>query len=245
MIKKTLKRLARTLGINVCSTDHLGVEVELDLARLTANDPLRTIFDVGSNYGQTALRFASAFPDANVFAFEPVPESFRRLEEAVGRQPRIKPVNTALGASSGTMLMNLTAHAGANTLLPTRDSTNCISVPITTIDAFVAANAIDSIDLLKMDVEGYEVKVLEGAERTLERGLIRYVFSECVFSPDSASPHASFFEIHQRLEKSGFCFVAFYGEAFVLKDGSSLGNALYALRSKLPSKAAGRISNIL
>lgn len=244
MIRDIVKRLARTLGVNLCSTDHLGVDVELDLARLTANDPLQTIFDVGGNFGQTALLFASAFPEASVFSFEPVPESFSRLQKAVQRQGRIKAFNTALGDKSGSVSMNLTPSAGSNTILPDTSSTGSIRVAIDTVDSFAAAHSIGAIDLLKIDVEGYELQVLKGAEQTIRRGDVRYIFAECVLPMDAQSPHTSFFDLHQSLDQMGYCFVAYYGEAFRLADGCALGNVLYALRSKLPAKASGRILNI-
>lgn len=244
MIKGTLKRIARRFGINFCSTDHLGVDVELDLARLTANDPIRRIFDVGGNFGQTALRFASAFPGAMIFTFEPVPGSFSRLERAVQNHPRIKPFNTALGDTSGSIAMNLTPSAGSNTILPNSTATNRIDIPIDTIDSFAAAHSIETIDLLKIDVEGYELQVLKGAEQILSRGHVRYVFAECVLPTDAESPHTSFFDLHRRLDQHGFSFVTYYGEAFRLRDGCALGNVLYALQSKLPDRASGRIMNI-
>lgn len=244
MIKDILKRITRMCGVNLSSNDHLGVDVELDLARLTANAPLRNIFDVGGNFGQTALLFAAAFPTATIFTFEPVPESFSRLQKAVQRHPRIKPFNTALGDKSGSITMNLTPSAGSNTILATAAATASINIPIDTIDSFVTANSIETIDLLKIDVEGYELQVIKGAEQTLKRGNIRYIFAECVLPMDLQSPHTSFFDLHQTLDQNGFCFVTYYGEAFRLADGCALGNVLYALRSKLPDKASGRILNI-
>jgi predicted O-methyltransferase YrrM len=85
----TLKSLLRRHALNFCGIDHLGVDVEVDLQRLTASDPLRMIFDVGGNFGQTALRFSRAFPSARIFTFEPVTESFRKLKaNLTGRQLR-------------------------------------------------------------------------------------------------------------------------------------------------------------
>jgi FkbM family methyltransferase len=243
-MKDTLKGIARTFGINLCSNDHLGVDIELDLARLTATEPLGTIFDVGGNFGQTALLFAKAFPAATIYTFEPVPSSFSRLQKAVCGHNRIKLFNTALGDKAGTITMNLTQSAGSNTILQSSAATGSVTVTINTIDSFVTTNAIEVIDLLKIDVEGYELPVIEGAAQLIKRGGIRYIYAECVLPKDDQSPHTSFFDLHQVLDKNGFCFVTYYGEGFRLSDGCALGNVLYALRSKLPAKASGRILNI-
>ena len=63
VIKSIMKDGARRLGLYVASADRLGIDLDLDLARLTIDRPVRTIFDVGGNFGQSALRFASAFPE--------------------------------------------------------------------------------------------------------------------------------------------------------------------------------------
>ena len=245
MITAILKWIARTRGVNLASNDRLGVDIELDLARLTTDAPLRNIFDVGGNFGQTALLFASAFPTATIFTFEPVPESFHRLRKAVQRCRQIKPFNTALGDTSGSITMNLTASAASNTILKNDAVVSSVDVPIDTVDAFVTAHSIKSIDLLKIDVEGYELQVLKGADQTIKRGDVRYIFAECVFPVDTQASHTSFFDLHHSLDQKGFCFVTYYSLGFRLSDGCALGNVLYALRSKLPAKASGRIANIV
>lgn len=245
MIKTTLKRIARKNGVNFCSTDHLGVDVEVDLQRLAAYDPIKCVFDVGANFGQTALRFVDAFPSATIFSFEPVPQSFKKLSDAVQAQHRVRPINTAMGDKTGSIAINLAAIPGSNSILLSKSGAGSIDVAVDTVDSFAAANAIENIDLLKIDVEGYELQVLKGAERMLSEGKVRYIYAECVLSPDTVEPHTSFFDLHSVFERYGFCFVTYYGESFRLKDGCALGNVLYALRSKLPAKASGRILNIV
>jgi FkbM family methyltransferase len=244
MSKRFLKSIARRLGVNLSSTERLGMDLELDLARLTANFPLRTIFDVGGNFGQTALRFVSAFPGSTIYSFEPVPTSFERLVKSVKAYPRVKPVNVAIGDVEGKVAMNVTPAAGCNSIKQVLNATESICVNVETIDGFCIKNSILEIDLLKIDVEGYELQVLKGAQRLLDDGKIRFVFAECVFSPNSETPHTSFFDLHQTLDQAGYCFVNCYAQAFDLRLGCALTNVLYALRSKLPSRVPGRVRNI-
>src|SRR5213078_2917150 len=86
---RSLKALLNRLGYTIVSVDHLGVDVELDLARLSAGQAIATVFDVGGNFGQSALRFAAAFPKARVFTFEPVADSYQRLQRAASGNDRI------------------------------------------------------------------------------------------------------------------------------------------------------------
>jgi FkbM family methyltransferase len=244
-MRAILKRFARALGVNFFTNERFGVELPLDLARLTAGDPLRTIFDVGGNFGQTALHFATAFPSAEILTFEPVPSSFSRLREATAHCDRIKLFNLALGETAGAATINLTPSAGSNTLLATNAATGTVAIQVDTLDRVADTHGIRMIDLLKIDVEGYELHVLKGGEQLLREGRVRYVFAECVFATDADSPHTSFFDLHAFLESRGFCFVSYYPESFALRRGVALGNALFALRSSLPESVPGKVRNIV
>ncbi len=239
-----LKSFLRRRGVNVCSTDRLGVDVEVDLARLETEEPLKTIFDVGGNFGQSALKFARAFPRATVLSFEPVPDSFRKLEARTAETPNIQPYNIGFGDEAGLFEIQIQADSQGNTLAPKSSSRGSIKVRLETIDAFAGNKGIDQIDLLKIDVEGFELQVLEGASGMLRAGAVRHIFAECVFAPDTVHPHTDFFDLHRVLSGFGFRIVAFYGESFRLADGCALGNVLFSLRSRLPSRARGKIRNI-
>jgi FkbM family methyltransferase len=244
MIKESLKKCAGKFGVYLASTERFGIELELDLHRLTALDPIRTIFDVGANFGQTACRFASAFPHADILSFEPVPDSFGRLVEATRDNHRVTRFNLALGDVPGMVQMNLTNSPGSNSIVQVGSASKVIDVQVETVDRIADQSSIVMIDLLKIDVEGYELPVLTGASRFLSEGRIRFIYAECVLSPNPEMPHTSFFDLYRVLDQAGFCLVTYYAESFNLRLGCSLGNALFALRSKLPSEAPGRVANI-
>jgi FkbM family methyltransferase len=244
VIDDLIKRTLRRAGVNAVSVDRLGVDVELDLARLTASQPLATIFDVGGNVGQSALRFVAAFPSATVFTFEPVPSTFDRLVEATRHIERIRPFNTGMGDRPGRQTMHLADSSGSNSLVHAGTASGTIDITVDTIDTFADRNGVDAIDLLKIDVEGYELQVLKGAERRLSDGRIRFVYAECIFPPNAGLPHTSFFDLHRVLDAAGFCFATYYAEAFYLARGCAQGNVLYARRSRLPRSAPGGVRNV-
>jgi FkbM family methyltransferase len=244
MIKEVLKRATRKLGLYVASTGRLGIDVELDLARLTLQDPIATVFDVGANFGQTACRFAEAFPGASIFSFEPVPSSFVRLVAATRENRRIRPFNLALGEVPGTARIMFADSAGRNSFVRVPSVLGGMDVQIDTVDHVAAQYSVERIDLLKLDVEGYELQALRGARQLISQQRIRYVFAECVLSPNPEMPHTSFFVLHQFLDQAGFCFVSYYAESFNLRLGCAHGNVLYAQRSILPKTAVGRVRNI-
>lgn len=240
----SLKSFLRRRGINICGTDHLGVDVEVDLQRLTAASPLRTIFDVGGNFGQSAIKFSRAFPEAQILTFEPVPDSFRKLEVNIAGRRGIEAFNHGFGDIAGSFEIQIQPNAGGNTLLGTKSAHGSVEIRLETLDAFASEKGIEEIDLLKIDVEGYELQVLRGAEGLLARGAVRHVYAECVFAPDPVFPHTDFFELHRLLTGLGFCLVASYAESFRLPGGCAMGNVLFSLKSRLPASAPGRVKNI-
>lgn len=226
------------------NVDRLGIDVGSDLKRLAANHQLAMIFDVGGNIGQTALYFAEAFPRATIHTFEPVPETFAQLMSSVKGHENIRAHNVALGASSGVAKMNLTQRSETNSLLGSGGPFGTVDVEMDTVDKFAERNGIDDLDVLKIDVEGYELEVLKGASVLLHQGRIRFVYAECVFAPDTKMPHTSFLDIHEALTRSGLCFVSCYTESFKLEIGCAMANVLYANQARLPKFVPGRVKNV-
>jgi len=133
------------------------------------------IFDIGANIGQTAFNMSASQQAKNlnpvIFAFEPYPKTFHKLETniALNKSKEIKAYNLGLGPEKG--ILHMTQHSPANSggFRMTNDSENSISVPVISLDEFVSEQQISSIDFIKIDVEGFEAQVLNGAKRTLEQ----------------------------------------------------------------------------
>jgi FkbM family methyltransferase len=131
-------------------------------------------FDVGANIGHHSL-FMSRHAD-RVFSFEPFSvvrdEMDRKLNHAAIDNVTIFPV--ALGDRNETATFHppTGANQGTGTLgsnLPDNASSESISVQVVRGDDFFAANQLPPVTLLKMDVEGYETKALEGLRETIRR----------------------------------------------------------------------------
>jgi FkbM family methyltransferase len=194
----------RRLGLDVRRRRPFGVAWDDDLRFYQPR--LDVAIDVGAHCGETALRLVRAFAGVEVHAFEPMPESFRRLEAAVdGRDVRC--VNAAVGAAAGVLAMAegaSTQHAGVYGSGPR------IEVPVTTLDAYAAEAGLAAIDLLKVDVEGHEVAVLQGAMGLLGGGRVEHVLCECEFVRRADEPHGDFHEIFALLAPLGYRVVALY-----------------------------------
>ena len=125
--------------------------------------PPRTIVDVGGNVGYAALFFAARFPDATVHTIEPDPENYARLERNTKRVARIRPANCALGDTRGSLRFFRSVHSGMSSSLVPRPGAIATEVTGTTLDDFLAERGIATVDLLKFDVEGAELRLFRGS----------------------------------------------------------------------------------
>lgn len=141
-----------------------------------------TIFDVGANIGLHATLFSRwAGPMGRVFAFEPVPETYWLLQEtlSLNRCANVIAVHEALGNLQGNATMNLfpQQHSVWNTFgFPNFNGltpTHSVNVMTDTLDHFCMTRHIEHIDFMKVDVEGFEKQVFDGAREMLKHNKIK------------------------------------------------------------------------
>jgi FkbM family methyltransferase len=115
--------------------------------------------DIGANVGMYSLATAQhARSDARIIAFEPHPVTFRRLKFnfSLCRHPGIMAINAALGDHEGKALLS----SGDLSLSSLRGSQNTIEVPVRPLADILGELNVDHVDIIKIDVEGFEDKVL-------------------------------------------------------------------------------------
>lgn len=149
----------------------------LDLWRHLARDA-RTVFDIGANAGIYSLAARAAQPRSAIHAFEPTPELAARLREAV-QWNRIEGLHVHERAVSSRQGYAILTHArgendmneGMNFLGAGPDpALHQTTVPTVALDGFCRDHAIARIDLMKIDVQGHEPEILEGAADLIGRG---------------------------------------------------------------------------
>jgi len=131
------------------------------------------VVDIGAHIGRYTLRAASKA--SKVIAVEPDPSNFRLLESnvALNGLSNVVLVSKAMSSRAGPRLLRRAgrSNTGMSTLLPDSSgreaSSEDIIVDGETLDHLVGAHALSRIDWLKIDVEGHEVAVLEGAPAAL------------------------------------------------------------------------------
>ena len=136
--------------------------------------PGMTVLDIGAHHGlYTLLASRCVGRGGHVYAFEPSPRERSRLRAHVwlNRCSNVKIVPLALGAqdADAELFVVRGAQTGCNSLRPpaVNEPTARVRVKQVTLDGFLRARGLESVDFVKMDVEGAELSVLRGAERLL------------------------------------------------------------------------------
>ncbi len=125
----------------------------------------RTIVDIGANTGIVSLCLHQAFPQAHIYAFEPMPENYALLEHNVKGVPAITPIPYGLGCERTTLAYYLSddpRNFAGGTFYPADGHHGGFhaDLPIVPADEAFAEYGISTIDLIKIDTEGAEYDIL-------------------------------------------------------------------------------------
>lgn len=136
--------------------------------------PGDVVLDVGANIGSYALTAASIAGDAGrVIAFEPDPAVAERIRQnaALNGMTNVTVVASAVGAVSGTLQLHLGDwdSEGSSVYLREAGTPGSVAVPITSLDEYLRDAGIDRVAVVKIDAEGAELDILNGAPHLLSR----------------------------------------------------------------------------
>jgi FkbM family methyltransferase len=156
-----------TIG-DIGTTQSSLVDFYDDVVRLNILDKKKPkIIDVGANIGQFSSAVKFFYPDARIIAFEPDLKVCERYKNNLSRHENVEIHNVGLGAKSHLATFYRSKVSAASSFV--RDPSEFIigqtKIDIKTLDSF----GLFGIDLLKIDVEGYEGEVIDGAKKTLAK----------------------------------------------------------------------------
>jgi FkbM family methyltransferase len=184
---------------------------------VTSKTPI--VFDIGAHHGQSIDYLKTIFPGCKIYSFEPDPESFKVLSRK--ESDRVEVFNIAISNQVGEVRFFKNKISHTNSLykinLDSNDSIRAtkersleksaysdeinreIRVKSTTLSKFIDDHGISHIDLIKIDVQGAEDKVLEGANLSI----ISSIIVEVSFY-DFYEKSTSFMDIEKILTPAGF-----------------------------------------
>jgi len=179
------------IAINFRGRHGLTAAEEALLARIAPGLAGGVVLDVGANEGSYALELARLAPSARIIAFEPHPRTFARLAARLAGQPdagRVETLNLALGDAPGTLeLHDFAAAEGSTQASLSRDAvalygegTVAHPVEVTTLDRFLEARGIERVAFLKVDTEGFDLRVLHGAQKAIAERRIAMIQFEFI-----------------------------------------------------------------
>ena len=186
----------RGLGIHNSQTRKRSGEENFLRTILTQKIPNKNlvVFDVGANVGNYSLYIKKINPNTDIYAFEPHPKTFQKLEKTASQNNSLANFE-AFNVGCGEVEGNLTIYDYAQNDGSSHASlykgvmediyqkeTIATEVKIIPLDPFIekliTENKISQIDLLKIDTEGHELAVLKGAKSTLQKGIIKAIHFE-------------------------------------------------------------------
>tara|TARA_Y100000816_G_C26019540_1_gene533328 strand:- start:170 stop:937 length:768 start_codon:yes stop_codon:yes gene_type:complete len=201
-MKKIVKKIINKFGF-----DLKRVNLNSQVKQLNFDDLLKdkiyknpVIFDIGGNNGQSVEKYLKMFDNAVIHSFEPVKIEFDKMYEKFKDNKNVFLNNCALGDKTEEKEFNITAKTENSSFrginpgtewLKTRSKqyntteegyvTSIQKVKVIKLDDYCKDNKIHQIDLMKIDTQGYEDKVLEGSMNTIKENKIKVIVTEIMF----------------------------------------------------------------
>jgi len=172
------------------------------------------LLDVGANAGAYSRVLRMVAPAARIYAFEPHPRTFAALAGALAHDRGLTLLNMAVSNTPGDIKLYDFASSDGSTQASLDEATLKMfaadvvahDVRATTIDAFMADRGITKIRLLKIDTEGFDLAVLQGARAALAARAIDAIQFE--FIPANIARHVTmrdFYEVLQGYKLHRLC----------------------------------------
>jgi FkbM family methyltransferase len=163
------------------------------------SDRTITIIDVGANVGQSVKKFLILFKNPIIHCFEPNIIAFEELSKKYGENPNIILNNFALGERKQIKLFNNFATTSSSSFLKVNKKNPWLKIKankyninpknfikrrskvfIETLDNYIEDKKIKTVDLLKIDVQGYEQQVLSGCKKLIKKNNISVIVTEII-----------------------------------------------------------------
>lgn len=209
---------------------------------LLAGHEVKNIVDAGASNGHISKKLLRQFPQAHLHAFEPNSDYQAALNAYARQEPRFHPEFFALSNASEEVELKCFASPGITSLYTPNHRLRAyspagtqkrptIKVSCLTLDDWCASRQVSGVQVIKLDIQGAELRALQGASRRLRDSLL-LVYTEVLFNPlyDQGAIHS---EIDLFLRQHGFALYNFYGPKTDRRGLLLWANAIYIQSEKL------------
>ena len=194
------------------------------LSRIIDSQNVKVVVDGGASIGDISEKLSALFPRSKIYTFEPYPPFLEKLYEKAKNNENIIVEPYALDRTTEKKLFNVNRSEGTNSLLESRDDAfklygslivqdETIEVNTKTLELWSKEKNIQTIDILKLDLQGGELDALNGAKKLFELGNIKVVLCEVMFSK-CYEKQPNWTEIVHFLEGFGMQLFNFYQPFF-------------------------------
>lgn len=226
MFKKSIKKIINILGFDIRRRNLGEKNLSFDeiLKKNLGNEPL--ILDVGANRGQSIKRFFNLFSNPTIHSFEPIKSEFNTMHKAYSKKSGVFLNNFALGDKYEKKEINVTIGTGKSSFNNIKLDTNyqrnrskllntyanefnstTEQVEIKILDDYIEEKKINTIDLIKIDTQGYEDKVLSGSKKILSSNNVGIIIAEIIFD-NNYDRYLTFSDLEKYLIPNNFRLVA-------------------------------------
>jgi FkbM family methyltransferase len=253
------KYLSRILGHGAARVAHVGYTLSRRISGIDqavtdqANSlakclvgPEPCVIDIGANIGQFASSVFELAPSARVLSIDPIPSNVEACKQRFGGKANYGVIQAAIGLQSGpNVTFKVHPYSQASSMLAPSSAARQsfrsldgemteISTPMFSLDDLMRSQSgFETVNLLKIDVEGFEAQVLEGANDTLSRSQALLVETQVIAMNDGAE---LFDQICHLARKAGFRFDSIQGELRDVFGNLLMMDLLFVRRSHAASR---------
>lgn len=218
--KKIAKKALKALGLKVTRINPSRIAEEDKFKWLQAMN-IRTVIDIGSSKGNTVREFHGLFPQADIYAFEPLEDCLNLVKEKMAGVPNFYPFAAALSDYNGEAIFMRSEYSGASSLLPMASLHKTLfpqtarqfpqKVKVATLDKILEGRDLQEDIFIKVDVQGEEGKVISGGQKIMEKAKV--IVCETSYQPLYEN-QPLFGDVFKQLSALGFVYAGLWGEDF-------------------------------
>ena len=204
--KRRFDKLKGTAAKNL-SLGHID---SLELLELAKSHNPKVIYDIGANIGTWSLLAKAIFPDVTIHAFEPLIMHHEPFNKEVAGISDIVLHKVAAGPETAKMNIQVTSFSDASSLLETSEAIHEHfgittereeTIEVVKLDDYVTTNSLPFPDLIKLDIQGYELEALRGAQQCMNHA--QFILCEVSFL-EFYQGQPLFHEIIEFMSQKGF-----------------------------------------